>query len=264
MAMVGGTERTAAGRPTRGGPRPSPASPGCARCRRRTSTVVPRRSSRCRSTCAGWPTRSSRPAAHHPDGARRAAGPGRGGGQRQRPRRAADRVRPRGVPGARPGGPRRAVRSRPVVAFDGAGPTYVVPRSKDAAGGTDEEGEWSRTPDPATAARILERASLLVPGSTWRRHGCCGTGWACVPPAAAPGGGALRGRPGRALLRARRRRGHALLGLPTRCTVPRRPRLRQRGRSSVLLRAPSARSYGRRPAEVRTGGCSGRPCRAAS
>ena len=47
---------------------------------------------------------------------------------------------------------------------DGAGPTYVVPRSKDVAvGGTDEEGEWSRTPDPATAARILERASLLVP-----------------------------------------------------------------------------------------------------
>ncbi|MBY9075658.1 FAD-binding oxidoreductase [Nocardioides sp. WL0053] len=48
--------------------------------------------------------------------------------------------------------------------LDGAGPTYVVPRSKDVVvGGTDEEGEWSRTPDPATAARILERASLLVP-----------------------------------------------------------------------------------------------------
>ena len=48
--------------------------------------------------------------------------------------------------------------------LDGAGPTYVVPRSRDVVvGGTDEEGEWSRTPDPATAARILERASLLVP-----------------------------------------------------------------------------------------------------
>ena len=44
------------------------------------------------------------------------------------------------------------------------GPTYVVPRSRDiVVGGTDEEGEWSRTPDPATAARILERASVLVP-----------------------------------------------------------------------------------------------------
>lgn len=48
--------------------------------------------------------------------------------------------------------------------LDEAGPTYVVPRSKDiVVGGTDEEGEWSRTPDPETAARILDRASQLVP-----------------------------------------------------------------------------------------------------
>ena len=48
--------------------------------------------------------------------------------------------------------------------LDAEGPTYIVPRSHDVVvGGTDEEGEWSRTPDPAVAARILERAALLVP-----------------------------------------------------------------------------------------------------
>jgi D-amino-acid oxidase len=48
--------------------------------------------------------------------------------------------------------------------LDAEGPTYIVPRSHDVVvGGTDEEGEWSRTPDPAVAAQILERAALLVP-----------------------------------------------------------------------------------------------------
>ncbi len=42
--------------------------------------------------------------------------------------------------------------------------TYVVPRSHDIVlGGTDEEGDWSRTPSPETAAAILERARRLVP-----------------------------------------------------------------------------------------------------
>ena len=54
--------------------------------------------------------------------------------------------------------------------LDGEGPTYVVPRSHDVVvGGTDDEGEWSRTPDPATAARILERAAVLVPELTRAR-----------------------------------------------------------------------------------------------
>jgi D-amino-acid oxidase len=49
-------------------------------------------------------------------------------------------------------------------ALDGAGPVYVVPRSKDiVVGGTDDEGDWSRTPDPDTAKLILERATELVP-----------------------------------------------------------------------------------------------------
>ncbi|CAN5587751.1 FAD-dependent oxidoreductase [soil metagenome] len=48
--------------------------------------------------------------------------------------------------------------------LDGAGPTYVVPRSNDVVvGGTDDEGEWSRTPSPATAEAILRRATRLVP-----------------------------------------------------------------------------------------------------
>lgn len=48
--------------------------------------------------------------------------------------------------------------------LDEDGPTYVVPRSHDiVVGGTDEEGDWSRTPSPATAADILARATRLVP-----------------------------------------------------------------------------------------------------
>ena len=48
--------------------------------------------------------------------------------------------------------------------LDASGPTYVVPRSRDiVVGGTDQEGEWSRTPSPETAVAILERAARLVP-----------------------------------------------------------------------------------------------------
>ena len=58
--------------------------------------------------------------------------------------------------------------------LDESGPTYVVPRSRDiVVGGTDDEGDWSRTPDPETADRILARAVALVPelaGATVLRH----------------------------------------------------------------------------------------------
>ncbi len=48
--------------------------------------------------------------------------------------------------------------------LDAAGPTYVVPRSHDiVVGGTDEEGDWSRTPSPESASAILQRACALVP-----------------------------------------------------------------------------------------------------
>jgi len=47
---------------------------------------------------------------------------------------------------------------------DSGGPTYVIPRSRDiVVGGTDVEGEWSRTPSPEVAASILRRALRLVP-----------------------------------------------------------------------------------------------------
>lgn len=54
--------------------------------------------------------------------------------------------------------------------LDGAGPTYVVPRLDSVVvGGTDDEGEWSRTPSPETAAGILARAAVLVPEVTAAR-----------------------------------------------------------------------------------------------
>jgi D-amino-acid oxidase len=48
--------------------------------------------------------------------------------------------------------------------LESSGPVYVVPRTHDIVlGGTDEEGDWSRTPSADTAARIISRASVLVP-----------------------------------------------------------------------------------------------------
>jgi D-amino-acid oxidase len=48
--------------------------------------------------------------------------------------------------------------------LDAGGPTYVVPRAHDIViGGTDVEGEWSRTPSPEVASAILRRALRLVP-----------------------------------------------------------------------------------------------------
>jgi D-amino-acid oxidase len=48
--------------------------------------------------------------------------------------------------------------------LDSAGPTYVVPRTDTVVvGGTDQDGDWSRTASPETAADILRRATALVP-----------------------------------------------------------------------------------------------------
>jgi len=48
--------------------------------------------------------------------------------------------------------------------LDSAGPTYVVPRSDQiVVGGTEQRGDWSRTPSPETADEILLRATRLVP-----------------------------------------------------------------------------------------------------
>ncbi|MBC2934095.1 FAD-dependent oxidoreductase [Nocardioides sp. zg-1228] len=58
--------------------------------------------------------------------------------------------------------------------LDGGGLTYVVPRSAEIVlGGTDVEGEWSRTPDPEVARQVLHRACALVPeleGARVLRH----------------------------------------------------------------------------------------------
>jgi D-amino-acid oxidase len=49
--------------------------------------------------------------------------------------------------------------------LDGSGPLYVVPRGAHVVvGGTAEEGQWGRRPDPAVADRLLARAAELVPG----------------------------------------------------------------------------------------------------
>jgi D-amino-acid oxidase len=48
--------------------------------------------------------------------------------------------------------------------LEGAGLTYVVPHSHDiVVGGSDIEGEWSRSPDLVVADEILARARALVP-----------------------------------------------------------------------------------------------------
>jgi D-amino-acid oxidase len=48
--------------------------------------------------------------------------------------------------------------------LDATGPTYVVPREHEILiGGTDEDGDWSRTPSPEAATEILHRATRLVP-----------------------------------------------------------------------------------------------------
>ena len=48
--------------------------------------------------------------------------------------------------------------------LDADGPTYVVPRADTVVvGGTAEDGDWSRTPSPETASRLVERAAALVP-----------------------------------------------------------------------------------------------------
>ena len=58
--------------------------------------------------------------------------------------------------------------------IDAETPTYVVPRSGDVVlGGTAIEGEWSRTPDPATAEAILRQAAVIEPrlaGARILRH----------------------------------------------------------------------------------------------
>ena len=94
--------------------------------------------------------------------------------------------------------------------LDPAGPTYVVPRGREiVVGGTDQEGEWSRTPSPETAAEILQRA-IAAGSRAAGRPGAPAQGRAA---AGAPGRPARARGARRALLRARRRRRDAQLGV---------------------------------------------------
>ncbi|NYE37736.1 D-amino-acid oxidase [Nocardioides cavernae] len=58
--------------------------------------------------------------------------------------------------------------------LDGDGLTYIVPRIHEVVlGGTEVDGEWSRTPDPDVAEQVLHRATALVPaleGARVLRH----------------------------------------------------------------------------------------------
>ncbi len=96
--------------------------------------------------------------------------------------------------------------------LDSAGPTYVVPRSDQVVvGGTEQRGDWSRTPSPETADEILLRATRLVPELARARVVGHRVGLRPARPAVRlerPARG-----PGSALLRPRRRRRHAQLGV---------------------------------------------------
>jgi D-amino-acid oxidase len=58
--------------------------------------------------------------------------------------------------------------------LDASVPVYVVPRSREVVvGGTDDEGDWNRRPDPSVAREVLARATALVPqlaGARVLRH----------------------------------------------------------------------------------------------
>jgi D-amino-acid oxidase len=58
--------------------------------------------------------------------------------------------------------------------LDASVPVYVVPRLGEVVvGGTDDEGDWNRRPDPAVARDVLARATELVPrlaGARVLRH----------------------------------------------------------------------------------------------
>ena len=122
---------------------------------------------------------------------------------------AADRHRgsgPRAGRGGPAGRPDRVVARRPTP----VAPTYVVPRASEiVVGGTEEHGEWSRTPDPETARDILERATALVPALAGAR--VLGHRVGLRP--ARPSSPARARGPRRALLRARRRGRDAQLGM---------------------------------------------------
>ena len=145
-------------------------------CRRRPGTATPGpswpRSSRCRSTST-WLAVAGR-------GARRHDHPAQPLGPARRARTWSSTARG-SAPGCWPRtrrwrrcAARSCTSSRSAWSSGGSTrrptATYVVPRAHDiVVGGTDQEGDWSRTPSPATAAAILARARGWCPSWPARR-----------------------------------------------------------------------------------------------
>ena len=100
----------------------------------------------------------------------------------------------------------------------------VVPRRHDVVvGGTEDDGEWSRTPSPQDTATVLARAAQLVPALLGAQVLGAKVGLRPARPDGAPG--ACRRR--RALLRPRLVGGHPELGV---CARGRRAACRARPR----------------------------------
>ena len=131
--------------------------------------------------------------------------------------------------------------------LDPAGPTYVIPREHEVVvGGTEQHGEWSRTPSPTRRPR----------SSTARRAGARGGGRPGAAPQgrSAPGaadGPRSSGRRRRPLLRARRLGRHAVVGLLPRTSSgsSQRPDVDHRGRRSAGRRCAGTC---RRPTRILT------------
>ena len=187
------------------------AGPADARCRPGTSTAGRSRrpSSRCRSTCRGWPAGSATLGGtitrmnlrRCPTGADlvvNCSGLGArllGGG-------------PVGGAGARPGGVRRAGRARPLVARP-RGPDVRRPaqQATSSSAAPTTRGSGAARPTRTMAREILARARDWCRSSA--APGCCGTRWAA---AGAPRRPPRAGRRRHPLLRPRRRGRHPELG----------------------------------------------------
>ncbi len=120
--------------------------------------------------------------------------------------------------------------------------TYLFPHGDVVVlGGTEQPGNWSREPDPATAARIIEACTAVRPelrtASVLEHRVGLRPARPSVRLAAEP----RRRRDDRAQLRARRLRRDAVVGLRGR-------RGRPRARGARGARLAAARSRGRSPA----------------
>ena len=145
---------------------------------------------------------------------------GRGGAALGRARR-----RPRGDAVARPGrAPRQPGLTRWVVDDEHPdGMTYALPHPGwVVCGGTDVGGSWDTEPDPQVHEEILRRVREVVPELAGAQVLGARVGLRPVAPEVRLAASERRWAPGGDLLRARRRRGHPVVGLRRRGRPPRR------------------------------------------